>query len=70
MLSGTNELGNWRKVCRTQGDGKLPARFGFPIAVHPTDPKTVYVALEESNEYRMSVDVKFSVWRSRDAGDS
>lgn len=52
------------------GEGKLPARFGFPIAVHPTDPKTVYVVLEESDEFRMSVDGKFSVWRSRDAGDS
>ena len=52
------------------GEGKLPSRFGFPIAVHPTDPRTVYVVLEESDEYRMSVDGKFSVWRSRDAGDS
>ena len=52
------------------GEGKLPARFGFPIAVHPTDPKTIYVALEESDEYRMSVDGKFSVWRSKDAGET
>lgn len=52
------------------GEGKLPARFGFPIAVHPTDPKTIYVVLEESDEFRMSVEGKFSVWRSRDAGDS
>ena len=52
------------------GDGKLPARFGFPVAVHPTDPKTIYIALEESDEYRMSVEGKFAVWRSRNAGDS
>ncbi|MCE9647241.1 MAG: exo-alpha-sialidase [Chloroflexi bacterium] len=52
------------------GEGKLPARFGFPIAVHPTDPRTIYVALEESDEYRMSVEGQFAVWRSRDAGDS
>ncbi len=52
------------------GEGKLPARFGFPIAVHPTDPQTVYVVLEQSDEYRLSVDGKFAVWRSRDAGDS
>ncbi|HEY5730497.1 MAG TPA: hypothetical protein VIS72_10630 [Anaerolineales bacterium] len=52
------------------GEGKLPSRFGFPIAVHPTDPKTIYIVLEESDEFRMSVDGKFSVWRSRDAGDS
>jgi hypothetical protein len=52
------------------GEDKLPSRFGFPIAVHPTDPKTIYIALEESDQYRMSVDGKFSVWRSRDAGDT
>ncbi len=52
------------------GEGKLPSRFGFPIAIHPTDPKTIYIVLEESDQYRMSVDGKFSVWRSRDAGNS
>lgn len=52
------------------GDGKLPSRFGFPIAVHPHDPKTVYVALEQSDEYRISVDEKFSVWRSTNGGES
>ena len=52
------------------GEGRLPSRFGFPIAVDPNDPKTIFVALEESDEYRMSVDGRFSVWRSRDAGES
>ena len=52
------------------GDGKLPSRFGFPIAVHPNDPNTVYVVLEQSEEYRMSVDGRFAVWRSQDGGDS
>jgi hypothetical protein len=57
---------NWIDI----GEGKLPSRFGFPIAVHPHDPKTIYIALEESDEYRLSVDGKFSIWRSRDGGDS
>jgi hypothetical protein len=52
------------------GEGKLPTRFGFPIAVHPTDPRTIYVVPEESQEYHMSVDGRFAVWRSRDAGTS
>ncbi len=52
------------------GEGKLPSRFGFPIAVHPHDPRMIYVALEESDYYRMSVDGQFSVWRSRDGGES
>jgi hypothetical protein len=52
------------------GEEKLPTRFGFPIAVHPTDPRTIYVVPEESQEYHMSVDGRFAVWRSRDAGES
>jgi hypothetical protein len=52
------------------GEDRLPSRFGFPIAVHPHDPKTIYVILEESDEYRMSVGGQFAVWRSRDAGES
>lgn len=50
--------------------GRLPSRFGFPIAVHPHDPNTVYVVLEDSDQFRMSVDGQMSVWRSRDAGES
>ncbi len=52
------------------GEGKLPTRFGFPIAVHPTDPRTIYVVPEESQEYHMSPDGRFAVWRSRDGGAS
>lgn len=52
------------------GDGKLPSRFGFPIVVHPHEPKTIYVALEESDTYRMSVEGKFAIWCSRNGGDS
>jgi photosystem II stability/assembly factor-like uncharacterized protein len=59
-----NAGGDWVDI----GEGKLPSRFGFPIAVHPTEPRTVYLALEESDEYRLSLDGRFAVWRSRDAG--
>lgn len=52
------------------GEGKLPSRFGFPIAVHPHDPATIYVVLEESDEYRLSVDGKFALWRSHNKGES
>jgi photosystem II stability/assembly factor-like uncharacterized protein len=52
------------------GEGRLPTRFGFPIAVHPKDPSTIYVVLEESDEIHMSVDGRLAVWRSRDAGGS
>jgi photosystem II stability/assembly factor-like uncharacterized protein len=52
------------------GEGRLPSRFGFPIAVHPHDPKTIYVVLEESDEYRLSVGGRFAVWRSRNGGET
>ena len=52
------------------GEGRLPSRFGFPIAVHPHDPKTIYVVLEESDDYRVSVDGRFGVWRSKSGGES
>ena len=52
------------------GDGKLPTRFGFPMVVAPHDPRTIFVVPEESDEYHMSVDGQFAVWRSRDAGGS
>ena len=52
------------------GEGKLPTPFGFAIGVHPTDPRTIYTVPEESQEYHISVDGQFAVWRSRDAGSS
>lgn len=52
------------------GDGKLPTRFGFPIAVHPHDPKTIYVVPEESEEFHISVDGQMAIWRSRDEGST
>ena len=52
------------------GEGRLPTRFGFPIAVHPHEPSTAYVVPEESDEYHMSVDGQLAVWRTRDGGES
>lgn len=52
------------------GEGRLPSRFGFPMVVHPHDPRTICIVLEESDQFRMSVGSQAAVWRSRDAGDS
>src|SRR5664279_1935907 len=52
------------------GEDKLPSRFGFPIVIHPHDPQTIYVMLEESDQCRMSVGSQAAVWRSRNGGDS
>ncbi len=61
-----NAAEDWTDI----GEGKLPTRFGFPIAIHPTDPRTIYIVPEESDEYHISVDGRLAVWRSRDAGNS
>lgn len=63
----SDDLGqNWIDI----GGDKLPSRFGFPVAVHPHDPSTVYVVLEQSDVYHMSIDSQLAVWRSRDRGEN
>ena len=52
------------------GEDKLPSRFGFPIVIHPHEPETIYVMLEESDQFRMSVEGQAAVWRSKNSGES
>jgi BNR/Asp-box repeat len=66
MYRSDNRGDDWIDI----GDGKIPSRWGFPVDVHPKDPRTVYFVPEESGEFHMSVDGKFTVWRSRDAGET
>jgi photosystem II stability/assembly factor-like uncharacterized protein len=53
----------WKSIA----DG-LPSDFGFPIAVHPHEPETVYVFPLIADENRIPTDAKCRVFRSRDAG--
>lgn len=46
----------------------LPSRFGFPIAVHPRDPKTLWVIPLISDQYRTTPRGCLAVYRSADAG--
>lgn len=49
----------------------LPSQFGFPMAVHPRSPDTVYVIpLNGEAQGRYAPDGRMAVWRSRDAGDT
>jgi hypothetical protein len=66
MYRSDNRAEDWTDI----GEGKLPSRFGFAIVVHPKEPRTIYVVPAESQEYHMSVDGQFAVWRSKDAGES
>jgi photosystem II stability/assembly factor-like uncharacterized protein len=55
---------SWQEI--TAG---LPSQFGFPAAVHPRQPETVYVIpLNADIAGRYMPEGKAAVWRSRDAG--
>jgi len=57
---------NWQEI--TAG---LPSNFGFPVAVHPRDPATLWVfPLNGDSQGRFPPDARAQVWRSRDGGDS
>ncbi|QDZ00259.1 exo-alpha-sialidase [Nitratireductor mangrovi] len=49
----------------------LPSSFGFPAAVHPRDPETLFLLpLNGDSAGRYVPDAKAAVWRTRDAGKS
>ncbi len=49
----------------------LPSTFGFPIAVHPRDPETVWILpLNGDIQGRFPPEASAAVWRSRDGGRS
>lgn len=49
----------------------LPSRFGFPVAVHPRDPATIWVVpLNGDTLGRYPPGASAAVWRSRDGGES
>ena len=55
---------SWQEV-----SAGLPSDFGFPMAVHPRDPRTLYVVPLEGMG-RFMPEGKAAIWRTRDAGDS
>jgi photosystem II stability/assembly factor-like uncharacterized protein len=46
----------------------LPSRFGFPMAVHTHDPRTVYAVPLVADSQRLVPDGQMAVWRTRDDG--
>jgi photosystem II stability/assembly factor-like uncharacterized protein len=61
----TDDAGaNWREV-----SGNLPTDFGFPIAVHPHEPETIYVVPIKSDSEHYVPDGKLRVYRSRTGGE-
>lgn len=56
---------SWEDI--TEG---LPSTFGFPIAVHPDDPLTLWtVPLNGDSQGRYPPEAEAAVWRSRDGGE-
>lgn len=49
----------------------LPSTFGFPIAVHPRAPQTIWVLpLNSDIDGRFPPDASAAVWKSEDGGDN
>ena len=49
----------------------LPSTFGFPIAVHPHDPNTIWtLPLNGDSQGRYPPEASAAVWRSADAGET
>jgi len=54
---------SWQEI--TKG---LPSDFGFPLAIHPREPETIYVIPLKGAEFRCPPGGKLRVFRSRNGG--
>lgn len=67
---GVFRSGDGGRSWEPAGEG-LPSTFGFPIAVDPADPRTLWVLpLNGDTLGRYPPDASAAVWRSRDGGAS
>jgi BNR/Asp-box repeat len=64
IYKSTNAGGDWTDI-----QGSLPADFGFPIALDPHHPDTVYTVVEDG-EGRTNFGDQFTVYRTQDGGES
>ena len=55
----------WRSI-----EAGLPSSFGFPAAVHPREPDTLFFLPLKADSSRVPPEGKTAVWRTRDGGDS
>lgn len=56
---------SWREASRG-----VPSDFGFPMAMHPRDPRTVYIVPLQADEFRCPPEGKLRVYRTRDGARS
>lgn len=64
VFRSTDGAASWQEV-----DAAV-SHFGFPVAVHPNDPETAWLAPAIKDEKRIPVDGKVVVTRTRDGGKS
>jgi photosystem II stability/assembly factor-like uncharacterized protein len=55
----------WREITTIK-----PSKFGFAVAVHPSDPRSAWFVPAVKDECRVPVDGKLVVARTRDSGES
>jgi photosystem II stability/assembly factor-like uncharacterized protein len=55
----------WREASKG-----VPSDFGFPMAIHPRNPETVYIVPLQADEFRCPPDGKLRVYRTRDGARS
>lgn len=66
MYRSDNGGRRWESI-----EAGLPSTFGFPAAVHPRDPETLYLLpLNGDTAGRYVPEAKAAVWRTRDGGKS
>ncbi len=75
LLYQQNHCGMYRSTSGGQQwesiENGLPTSFGFPIAVHPQDPQTLWLfPLNGDVQGRFAPDAQPAVWRSHDGGES
>lgn len=54
----------------TEASKGVPSDFGFPMAIHPRDPDTVYIVPLQADQFRCPPGGKLRVYRTRDAARS
>ena len=66
VYRSTNGGDSWESI----ENGLKEQQFGFPIAIDPKDPDTVFIVPQESDEFRHATDGKLTVCRTTDGGES
>ena len=55
----------WERI-----ENGLPTGFGFPMVMHPRQPRTLFIVPQESDQVRMFPEGRPGVYRTTDGGDS